>query len=60
VERLYLNKWMMISVWFVLDQHAELNFCSATSLKQQSTDSHVAPIGYIIQTASYSVFDLTL
>jgi len=29
-------------VCFVLDQHVELNFYSARSLKQQCTDRHVA------------------
>ena len=33
---------------FVLDQHAELDFYRATSLKQQSADRHVAPLGHII------------
>ena len=32
-------------VRFVLDQHAELDFYSACTLKQQSADRHVAPIG---------------
>jgi hypothetical protein len=31
-------------VCFVLDQHAELDFYSASSLKQQSADKHVAPL----------------
>jgi hypothetical protein len=35
-------------VRFVLDQHAELDFYSASSLKQQSVDRHVAPLGHII------------
>ena len=30
--------------FFVLDQHAELDFSSASSLKQQSTDRHDAPL----------------
>jgi hypothetical protein len=34
-------------VRFVLDQHAYLNFYSASELKQQSTDRHVAPLGHI-------------
>jgi len=29
---------------FALDQHAELDFYSASSLKQQSTDRHVATL----------------
>ena len=33
---------------FVLDQHAELDFYSASSLKQQSAGKHVAPLGHII------------
>jgi hypothetical protein len=33
---------------FVLDQHAELGFYSASSLKQQSAGRHVAPLGQII------------
>jgi hypothetical protein len=32
----------------VLVQHAELDFNSASSLKQQSADSHVVPLGNII------------
>jgi hypothetical protein len=35
-------------VRFVLDQHAELDFDSASSLKQQSAGRHVAPLGHII------------
>jgi hypothetical protein len=37
---------------FVLDQHAELDFYSASSLKQQSVDRHVAPLGHIIMIPS--------
>jgi hypothetical protein len=32
-------------VSFVLDQHTELDFYSASSLKQQSTDRHVVTFG---------------
>jgi len=32
----------------VLDQHALLNFYSASSLKQQSTDRYVAPLGHMV------------
>jgi hypothetical protein len=35
-------------VRYVLDQHAELDFYSASSLKQQSVGRHVAPLGHII------------
>ena len=44
---------------FVLYQHTELDFYSASSLKQQSTDRHVAPLGHIILILSQSVFVLT-
>jgi hypothetical protein len=36
-------------VRFVLDQHAELDFYSASSLKQQFADRYVAPLGHIIE-----------
>jgi hypothetical protein len=45
-----LNQWDDDEVRFVLDQHAELDFYSASSLKQQSTGRHVAPLGHIILT----------
>jgi hypothetical protein len=32
-------------VGFVLDQHAELDFYRACSLKERSADIHVAPLG---------------
>jgi hypothetical protein len=44
---------------FVLDQHAELDFYSASSLKQQSTGRHVAPLGHIILITSQPVFALS-
>ena len=43
-------------VRFVLDQHAELDFYSASSLKQQSANRHVAPLGHIILIPSQPVF----
>ena len=43
---------------FVLDQHTELDFYSASSLKQQSADRPVAPLGYIILMPSQPVFSL--
>jgi hypothetical protein len=43
---------------FVQDQHAELDFHSASSLKQQSAGRHVAPLGHIILIPSQSVFAL--
>ena len=44
---------------FVLDQHAELDFYSASSLKQQSADRHVAPLGHIILLPNQPVFALS-
>jgi hypothetical protein len=44
---------------FLLDQHAELDFYSTSSLKQQSVDRDVAPLGHIILIPSQSVFALS-
>ena len=41
-------QWDDEEVRFVLDQHAKLDFYSASSLKQQSDGRHVAPLGHII------------
>jgi hypothetical protein len=46
-------------VRFVLDQHAELDFYSASALKQQSADRHVAPLGHIIPILRKLVFPLS-
>jgi hypothetical protein len=46
-------------VRFVLDKHAELDFNSASSLKQQSADIHVAQLGHIILIPSQPVFTLS-
>ena len=43
----------------MLDQHAELDFYSASSLKQQSVGRHVAPLGHIILIPSQPVFALS-
>jgi hypothetical protein len=43
-------------VRFVLDQHTELDYYSASSLKQQSAGRHIAPLGHIILTPSQPVF----
>jgi hypothetical protein len=48
--------WNDDEVCFVLDQHAELDFYSASSLKQQSTSRHVAPLRHIILIPSQLVF----
>jgi hypothetical protein len=41
-------QWDDDEICFVLDQRAELDFYSASSLKQQSAGRHVAPFGHII------------
>ena len=43
----------------VLDQHTELDFYSASSLKQQSAERHVALLGHIILIPSQPVFSLS-
>ena len=53
-------QWDDDEVRFVLDQHAELDFYSANSLKQQSACRHVAPLGHIIPIPNQSDFALTL
>ena len=52
-------QWDDDEVRFVLDQHAELDFYIASSLKQQSADGHVAPLGHIILIPSQPVFALS-
>ena len=42
-------------VRFVLDQHAYLDFYSASPLKKQSTGRHVAPLRHIILFPSQTV-----
>ena len=51
--------WDVDEVLFVLDQHAELDFYCASSLKQQSADRHVAPLKHLILISSQPVFVLS-
>ena len=53
-------QWDDDNVHFVLDQHAWLDFYSASSLKQHSEGRHVAPLGHIIMIVSQPAFDLSL
>jgi hypothetical protein len=46
-------------VSFVLDQHVDLDFYRASSLKQQSAGRHIAPLGHIIPIPSRPVFALS-
>ena len=50
---------MMMRFRFVLDQPAFFDFYSASSLKQQSADRHVAPLGHIILLPRQPVFALS-
>ena len=43
-------------VRFVLDQHAELDLYSASSLKQHFAGRHVAPLGHIILISNQPLF----
>jgi len=52
-------QWNDDDVCFVLDQHSELDFYSASSLKQQSADRHVVPLRHIILISSQPIFALT-
>jgi hypothetical protein len=51
--------WDDDEVRFVLDQHAELDFYSASSLKQQSAGRDVAPLEHIILIPSQPIFALS-
>ena len=53
-------QWDDDEVRFVLDQHAELDFYNASSLKQKSAGRHVAPLGHIIPIPSQPVYVLFL
>jgi len=52
-------QWYDDEVRFVLDQHADLDFYSSSSMKQQSAGRHVAPLGHIILIPRQPVFALT-
>jgi hypothetical protein len=52
-------QWHDDKVRFVLDQHAELDFYSASPLKQQSAGRHVAPLWHIILIPSQPIFVLS-
>jgi hypothetical protein len=52
-------QWDDDEIHFVLDQNAELDFYSANSLKQQSADRHVAPLGHIILIPNQPVVALS-
>ena len=55
-ENKLIFKEMMTRSAFVLDQHAELDFYGASSLKQLSAGRHVVPLGHIILIPIQPVF----
>ena len=54
-----LHQWDNNDILFVLDQHAELNLYSASSLKQQNMDRHVVQLWHIILILSKPVVALS-
>jgi hypothetical protein len=56
---LWIFQWDDDGIRFVLDQHASLDFNSASSLKQ-SADGHVFPLGHISLIQSQPVVGLLL
>jgi hypothetical protein len=48
-------QWDDDEVHFVLDQHTELDFFSASTLKQQSADRHVAPLILILSQPVFAL-----
>ena len=52
-------QWDDAEVRCFLDQHTELDFYSASSLKQQYADRHVVSLGRIILIQSQPVFALS-
>ena len=58
ISKFYYNTFQL-KVIFWIDQHAELDFYSASSLKQQSAGRHVAPFWHIILIPSQPDFALS-
>jgi hypothetical protein len=52
-------KWNRDETRFLLDQHAYLDCYSASSLKQQPAEIHVAALGHIILIPSHPVCGLS-
>jgi hypothetical protein len=52
-------QWYDDEVRFVLDQHAELDLYSGSSLKKQSAGKNVTPFGHIILIPSQPIFALS-
>ena len=58
-NKVHINDVTDDDVRIVLDQHADLDLYSASSLKQQFADRHVNPLGHIILIPARPVFVLT-
>ena len=54
----YIRRDYDEDVCFILEQHTQLDFYSAISVKQQSVVKHVAPSGHIVLIPSQSVLAL--
>ena len=52
-------QWDDDEVHFVIDQHAELDFYSDSSMKQQSAGRHITPLGHIILIPSQPISALS-
>ena len=52
-------QWDDDEVRFILDQHAELDFISADSLRQQSAGRNITPFGHIILIPSQPILALS-
>ena len=55
-NKLIFYEMMMMMSAFLLDKHAQFDLYGVSSLKQQSGDGHVAPLGHIILIPSKLVF----
>ena len=51
----YTKCWDGDDVLFILDQHGEVDIYNASTLKQQSTGRHVAPLGHIVMIPSHAI-----
>jgi hypothetical protein len=62
IVSMFASSWDDDEVRFVLGQNAELDFYSASSLKQQSAGRHVAPVGLFTQNLQRLIWnkDFTL
>ena len=55
MDNLHFNEMIDGDVHFLLDQPAQLNFYSASSLKQQSTGRKLAPLGHYLDSRGVTI-----